>query len=120
MSLLLLFGSSSPVVVVNFALDAGSYSSSGSDLSMQVQRMFALDSGSYSLTGGNLEMQTIRLFQADSGIYTTTGSDLSMNVMRQFPLETQVAAGVSYGPTGTEYTGTLSASSGGGAYIRRR
>ena len=37
-----------------------------------------------------------------------------------YPAVGDVAFGTNYGPTGTEYTGTLSGGGGGGSYIRRR
>lgn len=58
---------------------------------------------------------------AQGGSYTLSGqSAVLLRSGMSWPLESDVRLGVQYGPTGTEYTGTLSAGGGGVIILRRR
>lgn len=61
---------------------------------------------------------TSKLMNAIKGAWSWAGTTASIgNGSAVFPLPSQVLAGVQYGPTGNDYTGTMSP---GGAFLRRR
>ena len=72
--------------------------------------MFA-SGGDYTLTGASATLLKSKHIQASGGSYTITGSSATLQHTgvggTVWPIPSQVLYGVVYGPTGTEYTGTL-------------
>lgn len=65
--------------------------------------------GSYTLTGGAASLNRNRILQASGGTYTYTGSSVNISFFggAVWPSPSQVLKGVVYGPTGSDYIGTL-------------
>lgn len=102
---------SSAIVNHNRSLTAngGSYSITGNSAVILKSKKLIGSGGSYIYTGQNAVLTRSRLLQALSGNYTLTGSSIviTKTTTGGYPNPSDVLLGVMYGPTGTEYTGTL-------------
>jgi len=77
--------------------------------------------GGYDLTATPVDVRTARRLNLLPGSYSITASPVDLTkVGVVWPLPGQVTLGVQYGPTGSEYTGTLTATGGGTVMLRRR
>ncbi len=95
---------------VNYTLTAlgGSYSLVGQAATLTKNRYLIAQGGSYLFTGSSSNLNKNRSLTASGGSYTLNGQQVTITrVGIVWPLESDVRAGVQYGPTGVEYTGTL-------------
>lgn len=102
---------------------SGSYTLTGNNLSVNKQRSLTSNAGSFTITGSTATITYTHVANnysliANSGNYNVTGNSLISGVNKSlYPDESNVKAGVVYGPGGI-YTGTLMG--GGSGLIRRR
>lgn len=112
------------------ATTPGSYSYTGSSATVGLGRVINTTPGAYTLTGSNGTLLTARVLSSIPGSYALSGATATLTYGRQlqvipgayaytgvsatlnktglvWPTPGQVLLGVTYGPTGTEYTGTF-------------
>ena len=120
---------------VNYTLTAlgGSYTVTGNTLDISRNRTLTTSGGAYTLSGGSATLQKSKYLTASGGEYTLTGSPATLLRSKYlavsggsyslvgssalitwtgvggavWPPTHLVLLGTVYGPTGTEYTGTL-------------
>jgi len=98
---------------------AGSYSYAGRSVDLIKGRVITAQVGSYAYNGQSATLLRNRTLYAQHGSFAYVGqSAILTKTGMVWPLETDVRTGVQYGPTGTEYTGTLTG--GGNAILMRR
>jgi len=97
--------------VYTLTVQSGTYTLSGQSAVISRHRYLSASSGSYLITGQDVSIFKHRLLSASSGTYTFTGQSAvitwSMVGGAVWPVPSQVLLGTVYGPTGSEYTGTL-------------
>ena len=72
--------------------------------------------GAYTLTGQSASLYRSRVLVAQAGTYIINGQAITITKSgMSWPLESDVRLGVQYGPTGTEYAGTMTG--GGGSTL---
>lgn len=89
----------------------GTYSLTGATATLLKSKNLVATGGSYTLTGASSTILRSKLLVASSGTYNLTGSSAVITWASVggavYPPIGSVLLGVTYGPTGTEYTGTL-------------
>ena len=81
------------------AIDSGSYTLTGSNVSLTAQYKSTLESGSYSLSGSALGLIHDSKLIADSGTYSLTGTQANLDIARKSIIESG-----SYNLTGSDVT----------------
>lgn len=111
---------SNVTVLANRLIDAspGSYGVTGSNVTALADRLIDASPGLYDITGSNVTSLVDRLINASPGSYNINGLPVSLiRVGIAWPDPADVRFGIEYGPTGTEYVGTMRA---GTVWLRRR
>ena len=90
------------------AIDSGSYTLTGSNVSLKAQYKSTLESGSYSLSGSALGLIHDSKLIADSGTYSLTGTQANLTAARKI-----IADNGSYNLTGTDVTLVYTPGGGG-------
>lgn len=65
-------------VTYSLAVDSGSFTLSGQDVSLLYNRIFGVDSGSFSLSGQDVTFALGYFVSAESGSFTLTGQDVTL------------------------------------------
>jgi hypothetical protein len=120
------------------AADSGSFTITGSSATDLLGRVSSANSGAYAITGFDATGILPQISDASPGAYVLTGFDATASTSRvsaanagsfaitgfaatalytAWPDPADVRAGVMYGPTGTEYTGTLVAGVAAGSFL---
>lgn len=95
---------------ISLSVDSGSYSLTGTDVSITTQTNITANNGVYSLTGTNLSLLAQLNITTTSGSYSLTGSQVSLIAARELLIDSG-----SYNLTGTNVT--LIYTPGGGGEI---
>lgn len=99
-------------------ISPATYNLSGSTTETLYNRQVDVSHGSYNVTGSNVTVLADWLINASPGSYNVNGSSVTLTrVGLAWPDPGDVRFGVEYGPTGTEYVGTMRA---GTVWLRRR
>jgi hypothetical protein len=89
----------------------GSYTLLGASANVNRNRNLTAQSGNYSLSGAAANIYRSKYINVVGGIYNLSGSSATITWTTVggavYPPVGSVLLGVTYGPTGTEYTGTL-------------
>jgi hypothetical protein len=108
---------------VGYTLTAqpGSYVLTGQSATLLRSKQITAQVGSYTVNGQAATLLRYRSLFAQHGSYAYVGKTAALTKTGMvWPLETDVRLGVQYGPTGTEYTGTLTGGGGNAILMRRR
>jgi hypothetical protein len=99
----------------------GSYTVNGQAATLLRSKQITAQVGSYTVNGQAATLLRYRSLFAQHGSYAYVGKTAALTKTGMvWPLETDVRLGVQYGPTGTEYTGTLTGGGGNAILMRRR
>jgi len=102
---------SAGATVYTLTAQGGSYSFTGSSTIILKSKLLTANGGTYSTTGQSASIYKSKLITASGGVYNYTGSSAVITYATVggavWPLESQVLLGITYGPTGSEYVGTL-------------
>lgn len=97
--------------VYTLTAQSGTYTLSGQSAVISRHRYLDASSGSYLITGQDVSIFKHRLLSASAGSYSLIGQAVVITWSTAggavWPLPSQVLLGTTYGPTGSEYTGTL-------------
>lgn len=63
---------------ISLSVDSGSYSYTGSQVEILVDRLIQANSGTYNYTGANANLLNSRLLKANNGSYSYSGSSISL------------------------------------------
>lgn len=89
----------------------GVYTSIGSSATISKSKVIVAQGGSYSLNGQSITLSRNRLLVVNGGSYSITGNTATITWATAggavWPSPSLVLLGTVYGPTGSEYTGTL-------------
>ena len=86
----------------------GAYAVAGASAALLRSKRLIASGGAYAWTGASAGLSRNRRLTAQGGSYTYTGANAVITrVGMVWPDPSQVLSGVSYGPTGVEYTGTF-------------
>ena len=89
----------------------GSYTLSGQSATLLKSKLLTVQTGAYNIVGQDVGISRSRLLTAQSGSYVVTGISAVLTHTGTgspvWPLPNQVLLGITYGPTGADYTGTL-------------
>ena len=86
----------------------GAYALAGSSATLLRSRLLTASGGTYALTGQGAVLNRDRYLSAVGGSYTLNGQTITISKSGAYwPLPGDVRLGVTYGPTGADYTGTL-------------
>jgi hypothetical protein len=87
----------------------GIYSYVGQQVTISRSRYLSASGGSYVYNGSDAILSRTRKLVASGGSYLVSGQDvvITYQLGGGYPSPADVLLGVMYGPTGTEYTGTL-------------
>jgi hypothetical protein len=87
----------------------GSYSVTGQAATIRKTKYLVANGGSYTYTGQSAVLLKNRRLIVLGGSYTYSGSNSTYKLILGggYPSPADVLLGINYGPTGTEYTGTL-------------
>ena len=87
----------------------GSYTNNGASATILKSKVLVGSGGSYVYSGQSAALTRSRLLQAVGGVYNLTGASVTITrtISGGYPDPADVLYGVMYGPTNTEYTGTL-------------
>lgn len=95
----------------NLVAANGAYTLFGQAATISRNRNLTASSGSYFITGSDATILKHRNLTASSGAYTLTGISATLTHTGSgspvFPNVGDVRYGITYGPTGADYTGTL-------------
>jgi hypothetical protein len=104
----------------SITLDSGSYTYTGGEIQLSVNRKLAIDAGLYSYTGNNVQVSVSRSITLDSGSYSYDGFDSALSAHRKITIDageyvyTGNAVTLTYTPSGG---GTYSITLEAGAYV---
>lgn len=102
---------SAGATVYTLTAQGGSYNLTGSSTTILKSKLLTASGGTYSTTGQSASIYKSKLITASGGVYNYTGSNAVITYATVggavWPLESQVLLGITYGPTGSEYVGTL-------------
>ena len=70
------------VATATMQADAGSFTLTGQDAAIAVQRYIGLDAGSFTLTGQDIAFGLVKILTADAGSFTLTGQDAVLQAAR--------------------------------------
>lgn len=105
------FEPASAGAVYTLTCQSGSYTVSGQSANILRHRNLSANSGSYSVNGQSVSILRHRRLTANAGAYVLNGQPVSIvwtpSAGVVWPSPSTVLLGIPYGPTGTEYTGTL-------------
>ena len=87
--------------------DSGTYTLTGTAVTLKVGRKLAADSGSYAITGTDVSLKLGRKLTAESGTYTVNGTDVSIKAGRKLAADSGT-----YALTGTDVTLTYQPAGG--------
>lgn len=95
------------VIGYTLTAEAGSYAYTGQSAALYKSKVLAASAGSYAYTGQNSILLRSKYLAASAGNYTYTGQNSSYTHAYTYPPPQYVLEGIMYGPTGTEFIGTL-------------
>lgn len=72
--------------IYTLTLEAGSYTLTGSNVTLKAQRRLTLGSGAFSLAGAALTLRAARKLSAQAGSYTLAGQPVGLNAQRRLTL----------------------------------
>jgi hypothetical protein len=87
--------------------DSGTYTLTGTAVTLKADRKLAADSGSYAITGTDVSLKLGRKLTAESGTYTVNGTDVSLKAGRKLAADSGT-----YALTGTDVTLTYQPAGG--------
>lgn len=105
-------GSSANLLRSKYLLSSGgSYSVTGASANILKSKVLVASAGAYTYTGGTATLLRSKYLKGSGGVYSLVGSSAILTWTgvggAVWPPTHQVLLGTMYGPTGTEYIGTL-------------